>query len=472
MQRYIVRGMQEHKGAPRVYLDMLALAEAGFEPGKTYRREVDEDKRRVVLSLEDNGTHVVSGKDRDGRKVPVIDINSHQALKAFEGMQAVRIVVEERCITILPLASEVKRSARLRRLEQHLQQGEVTTAGISFGGGVLDHAAHTGLKDAGLCPKLVMANEIDEALLEHAQAHNDVWERETLGVAAPMQELVQDDAAMQRVPRADILAAGIPCSGASQAGKSKRGLSMMEDHPEVGHLVASAIMLINRIQPAVCVIENVTQYAGSASAQILRHHLRDCGYAIQEVELDSSEFGSLEKRVRWFMVAATRGLEIDLSELKPALRPVRKIGDVLEPIGPEASDWRSFEYLKAKEVRDAAKGNSFAMQVITPESTSCPTLRKGYHVGGSTDPLLAHPANPDLLRQLTVVEHARIKEVPEHLVQDLSKTDGHALLGQGIAYGPVRALFRRIGQSLMAWKAQPREAEAASVAFRLCAVTG
>ena len=56
------------------------------------------------------------------------------------------------------------------------------------------------------------------------------------------------------------------------------------------------------------------------------------------------------------------------------------------------------------------------MQVVTPESTSVPTLRKGYHKGGSTDPLLTHPTNPELLRQLTVVEHARIKEVPVELV--------------------------------------------------------
>ena len=113
---------------------------------------------------------------------------------------------------------------------------------------------------------------------------------------------------------------------------------------------------------------------------------------------------------------------------------------------------RTFDYLKTKEVRDAEKGNSFAMQIVTPDSTSCPTLRKGYHKGGSTDPLLRHPTNPDLLRQLTVGEHARIKEVPEHLVEGMSKTDGHILLGQGIAYAPVRALFKRIGESLVQWK--------------------
>lgn len=45
-----------------------------------------------------------------------------------------------------------------------------------------------------------------------------------------------------------------------------------------------------------------------------------------------------------------------------------------------------------------------------------------------------------------------MKEVPEHLVEGLAKTDGHILLGQGIAYAPVRALFKRIGQCLVQWK--------------------
>jgi DNA (cytosine-5)-methyltransferase 1 len=212
-------------------------------------------------------------------------------------------------------------------------------------------------------------------------------------------------------------------------------------------------MLINRTNPAVCVIENVPQYADTASAQIIRGFLRDSGYEVQETLLDAHDFGCLEARRRWFLVASSSGIVINLQGLEPALREVKTLSSVLGNIAPDADDWRTFDYLKSKEVRDAQKGNSFAMQIITPESTSCPTLRRGYHKGGSTDPLLAHPTDPDLLRQLTVGEHARIKQVPEHLAEGLSKTDGHILLGQGVAYAPVRALFKRIGESLLEWKA-------------------
>ena len=303
MQHYIVRNIGENRGKPRVYLETNALENAGFTPGKTYKREIDEDAKRILLTVEPNGSYLVSRKEKAGRVLPVIDINSSEVLKVFEGMQAVRIVIQSNSILIMPLASEAKRAARLDRLKRNLEAGEVTTAGISFGGGVLDHAAHTGLHDAGIKSRLAVANEIDEGLIEHAAQQNDIWRNDTIGVVAPMQELVQDDAAMRRLPVVDVLAAGIPCSGASVAGKSKRGLELMEQHPAVGHLAASALMIINRIQPAVIVIENVEAYASTGSAHIIRNHLRDSGYDVQETVLSAAEFGCLENRVRWFFYA-------------------------------------------------------------------------------------------------------------------------------------------------------------------------
>lgn len=102
---------------------------------------------------------------------------------------------------------------------------------------------------------------------------------------------------------------------------------------------------------ALIVIENVPQYADTASAQILRQHLRDSGYTVQEVILAASDFGCLENRVRWFLCAATRGITIDLQGLAPVVRPVKMLSDVLEDIGPDDADWRTFDYLKTKEIR-------------------------------------------------------------------------------------------------------------------------
>lgn len=53
------------------------------------------------------------------------------------------------------------------------------------------------------------------------------------------------------------------------------------------------------------------------------------------------------------------------------------------------------------------------------------------------------------MRQLYAREHARIKGVPESLIQGLSETVAHEILGQGIVYEPFRAVGRAIGETLM-----------------------
>ena len=163
---YIVRKIGLNKGRPRVYLDTMAINVAGFESGKTYSRKVDLEQKRITLTLEKNGQFLVSRKEKNGQVIPVIDIHSAEVLSSFEGMEAVRIVIEQGVIHIMPLASEINRVSRLERMKQHVENGVVLTAGVSFGGGVLDHAAHAGLKAAGLNASLQMANEIDGALLQ------------------------------------------------------------------------------------------------------------------------------------------------------------------------------------------------------------------------------------------------------------------------------------------------------------------
>lgn len=472
MQNYIVRQIGEHRGAPRIYLELAVMADAGFTPGKTYSRNIDSDKRRITLTLEANGTHVVSRKEKNGLTLPVIDINSSGALKHFEGLQAVRVVCEQGRIMLLPMASETRLADRLQRLDTDLEAGVVTTAATSFGGGVLDHAAHTGLHASGIAAKLVMANEIDEDLLMHAREHNDVVTPSTVLCAAPMQELVQDDAAMARLPKASVFCLGIPCSGSSRAGRTKRGLAKMEDHPQVGHLVASAIMLLNRINPAVVVVENTPEYEATASAVILRQHLRDSAYDVQEMTLDANEFGCMEHRKRWFLVAAARGLNLNLGSLSPSVVAVRTLGELLDDVPEDSPEWRSFSYLIDKEERDQAKGNGFAMQIVTPASTRVPVLRKGYHKGGSTDPLLAHPSDPSLMRLLSVAEHARVKDIPPHLAAGMTKTAGHAMLGQSVAYRVVTALFERIGQELLRWKSERTAMPSQNIGYSLRLATG
>lgn len=448
MQGYYIRKVGEHRGAPRVWLEGSQTERAGFSPGQRY--DIEVQGQMVVLQANKDGSRVVSGKVIGERNNPVIDINSRSLLAMFDGMAAIRIVVKKDQIYLMPLASEIKKRERFTRLREKLENGDPLTIGsLSHGGGILSHAIHSGLEQAGIESKLAFANEIRAELLEHAAIHNDAWSENTQMLAAPMQELAFDERGVASLPKVEILEAGLPCSGASRAGKSKRGLENAEAHPHVGHLVVAALVIVSKTNPAIVILENVVEYSQSASADILRNQLRDLGYNTHERVLNGVEWGALENRNRWCMVAVTAGIEFDFEQLQPPGASQQLIADVLDKtIEPDDPNWRSFSYLKEKEVRDAAKGSSFSMQVLSPEGHSVPVIRKGYSKAGSTDALLKHPDNPDLLRQFTPAEHARIKGVPESLVAGLSNTIAHEVLGQGIVYAPFKGVGGHVGQAL------------------------
>ena len=115
---------------------------------------------------------------------------------------------------------------------------------MACGGGILSHALHAGLEDAGLQAQTRVANEIRVDLVEHAMVHNEVFDEATIMLNMPLQELAYDEEVMRRLPEVDVLELGLPCSGASPAGRAKNRLALPEEHPLVGALIAPAIAVI------------------------------------------------------------------------------------------------------------------------------------------------------------------------------------------------------------------------------------
>jgi DNA (cytosine-5)-methyltransferase 1 len=473
-----IKGIGKSKGRPRFYLDGLQAIRAGFSPGEKF--EVEVDGQKVIIHKCEDGSRTVVAKNvkRKGETsvTPVIDINSKELLAIFEGMDAIRVVVSNDRVYLLPLASQARKVERLDRLKNKLINGQPLAAGsMAHGGGVLAHAIHTGLSDAGVECDLKFANELRDDLLLQAIEHNDVWSENTASLAVPMQELAQDEWLLGRLPKLELLELGLPCSGASLAGHTKNGLTKMEDHEEVGHLVHSALVVISKTNPAVVLLENVPRYADTASSQILRHQFRDMGYKTHEAILDGADFGCIEGRVRWCMVAVTSGIEFNFEDLRPHARIVRTVQEAIDPtIELNDERWREVTYLKEKEIRNKEAGDSFKMQFVVPESTKVPTIRKGYFKGGSCDVRLRHPTDDRLSRLFTASEHAKIKGVPPELIEGLAQTNAHQLLGQGIVYEPFRAAGQRIGEHLLAFidSDEMHESEQSSAHARRERITG
>ncbi len=454
---YFIKNIGSNRGSRRIWLQGADISRAGLGKGDLYE-VISEGQSLTIKALKDgsktltNGKpRVVSGKQKNGREVPVIDINNDELLRIFDGMDSVRMIVRKNEVVFVPMASEMRKRERLNRIRKKLAAGIPLKVGSAFhGGGVLSHAVHEGLERAGIKTEAAFVNEIREDLLTHAVEHNDTIGDKTMLIAAPAQEVVQDQWLMSQLPTVDILELGIPCSGASVAGRAKRGLDMPEAHEEVGHLVFSALVILNKVQPVCLLIENVPQYANTASANILRYQLRDMGYDTHEAVLNGKDFGSLEARERWCLVAVTRGLEFSFDQLVPKPFEVKALGHYLDDIPEDDPSWSEMRGLKDKQDRDKAAGKGFRMQVFGPEDSKIATITKGYAKVRSTDPKIRHPSNPDLLRQLTPQEHARIKQVPEKLIEGLSATLAHELLGQGIVYEPFAQTAQLLGNSIKA----------------------
>lgn len=449
MQNIKTLSIGENKGAPRVWLEGRFPEQAGFEPGASFRVEVIRDRDCVALRLDNAGTRRVSSKARGERTIPVIDLNSKEALGIFDGLTRIRAIADGGVIYLLPVASDARVAERLARLRSKLEKNEPLSVGsLSHGGGVLSLALHEGIAAEGIKTQLTFANEIRDELLEHASEVNPAWNPKTIAVAMPIQELAYDQWAMGKLKNAEIIEAGLPCSGASKAGRAKNGNVCVEAHEHVGHLVAAFMAIVARLNPAIVIFENVVPYQSSASAWIIRHQLRDLGYEVQEAVFSGEEWGVLEHRERMCLVAVTRGMSFDLSSVRPDLRPVQRLGDLLETVPEDAPVWRDVGYLKDKEERDKAAGKGFSVPYLTPDSTHVPTLRKGYQKGGSCDARVIHPTNPSLSRLLTATEHARIKGIDERLIKGMSQTVAHELLGQSILFAPFKALGRALGAML------------------------
>jgi DNA (cytosine-5)-methyltransferase 1 len=458
MKSYREIKVGENKGAPRVWIEGMVPKSAGFLPGLRYIVEAQDTKGGgIALRLVDSGDRLVAKRERGGDEVPIIDLNSNAVLERFKGLERVRVIAGKGVIYVLPLASERRRQDRIDRLRQKLASGEpLSTASFSHGVGILSQAVADGMAEENVSTRLALANDIEGDFLEQSAKVSREWREDTIAAATPMQELAFDRWAMDQIGELDAIWSGIPCEGSSLSGRAKNGTPCAEAHEHVGHLVAAFLAVVARLNPAVVVVENVVPYSTTASAWIIRHQLRDLGYTVHETILDGEEFGVLERRKRWCMIAMTQGINFDIADIRrPTLTGPLKLGDVMEDVPLDDPSWGEMVYLKDKEARDLAAGKGFQRQVVGPESTHVGTIGKGYAKRRSTEPFVQHPTKPELLRLLTPREHAAVKGIDTRFIEGYSMTTAHVVMGQAVLPGPWKAVGAALARAILNWFAQP-----------------
>lgn len=435
------------EGRKRLWLTGSLLESVDFIAGARYRREMSDEG--LVMYLDENGTHKVSRKGRND--TPIIDILNRDFDRVFEDTQAITLVCEHGKVVVRKSEIDARIREREQRFIERIQDGRALQFGSLFhGGGILDWGLHEGFELGGLATEMKAAVELDQHYLGCSQRNNTFWSDDAVFINSPIQLFMLDQA---KTFELDGVLAGIPCTGASISGRSKNGLQHAEDHEHAGALFAYFLQFVQATNPALVIMENVIQYSSTASWSVIKSMLNTMGYNIHYREMGGNEFGVLEDRQRMVAVAVSRGLDrlstFDINEVVPQRIKEFCLADVLDDVPEDSTEWKPYDYLKTKAVRDKAAGKGFSNQFLVPEEAErVGTIGRGYAKVRSTEPLVKHPADPDLLRLLRPAEHARVKGIPEQLINgETSVTRAHEILGQS----GIPAKFQALGVTLSDW---------------------
>lgn len=466
MKIIINRKLGETKGLPRLWLQGECLASGGFSIGDKIEVEAAAN-RQIILkpASEKGGRYTVSKRSRNNRVIPVLDVTARELAELFDGLEypengdkILRVMIQEKRIIVTVDRQHIQQTKREQRLAKKVKEGAVLdVASLFHGGGILDAAFHQGMKDAGVNTRLAVAIELEPEYLDCSMRNNPVWDANSIAINSPIEQVSPYRSGME----VDVLLAGIPCTGASRSGRSKNGIKAAEEHDKAGAMFVYFLEFVRALNPAVVLVENVPEYANTLSATVIRSVLDDLGYRITEKVLNGNDFGALENRNRLCMVAVSEGLpDVDLDSLSPVRQKESTISEILEDVPDSSERWKSFDYLAEKEKRDLAAGKGFKRQLLDGSEPCCGTIGKDYAKCRSTEPFIKNPRNPRLSRIFTPREHARVKTIPDYLLDGCSDTTAHQIMGQSVIFVVFQAVGRLIG-SLLRQTASPQISVAA-----------
>ncbi|WP_298636773.1 DNA cytosine methyltransferase [uncultured Umboniibacter sp.] len=295
----------KNREKPRIFIEGKRLLAAGLAYEQRFDVTITASEIRLQRN-DETGELGISKRSRRNIPYPILDINRAGLSQFNAGVGApIEVVISGNRIIIRTLTSQLGYVKSAKRV----QSGRVLrVASLYHGLGVLDAAVRQGMAKEGLRSELVLANEycsktVDVAMKKEPGAH---WINGSIA-----------EVSLQRLPDVDVAIMGPPCTAASPQGISSKGLKKPEDDPLAGQQVVYYLSSILAMTPAIVVIENTENYRNTASASIVRSVLADQGFVIDEAVLDGNDFGALEARKRWVLVARHQALspyELEITE--------------------------------------------------------------------------------------------------------------------------------------------------------------
>lgn len=448
-QRYAVKHLKN--GVARLYIaDRAALESAGLT--EDVRFNVRYEENRISAKPCSNGTNRIMATARG----LLLELKNKATGKALKGLSSVSVTFNREGIVIGLHHSDRQRIKRELSLIKALQEGSWLDMASFFSGlGALSYHLKKGLEYAAIESKMVFANDSNARAMSVNLEGNPIWDNASNNAVAVVDKL--EDLELSILPGAHLVEVGYPCvSMTTLCPKLRRDLK----HPVTGSIYVKLCAAIEKINPAIVVFECAPHFVNSETLRIIQRELN--GYRFENVILNAHDFGEIETRRRSCVVATSCGLPpIELANLKPPQRVSRPVlGDYLESIPLDSDKWRSMDHIKRKHVE---LDNNFKNTVYTADATAIGTVIATYSAPKAGSPMVQHPIDCQLQRQLTPYEHGRIRQLPEKvfdlvmriangrhpLVQkNGSITEAHNLLGNGVSKRVWQSIGFFIGEYL------------------------
>lgn len=437
-------------GASRVYINASGiLNRIGLRSG--VRLTATYSKHRIEVDVDPNGKKSVQNTGRG----LLVELKDKATATALSGLDVVVVRFEANKLVISARRCDLEKVQRERSLVRNIASGCITMASLCSGIGYSAFKITEGLKKQGLRAQMAFSNDIDPLAMALQIEGNPIWNNRTneaLAINADIRDLNYD-----QIPFVNFVEVAYPCQGQSKLSPvERRDLN----HPEVGTLFVPIINVLRSLNPAVILIENTEAFVNSMTLDLMRREMK--GYRFESIILNGYEWGDFEERKRACIVAVSDGLpDVNLNELVPPAFIARKpISTILENVCLDHVSWGVKPHIK-KKLHD--KRLNFKLNVYHGHEDKVASLVAGNQSPKINSPFIGHPSYNEtgLMRLFNVVEHARIRELPDKLFKLIvdvaeglypmvssrgSNTAAHRLLGNCPSPKAMVALGAYLGQ--------------------------
>ncbi|MBK6616346.1 DNA cytosine methyltransferase [Ottowia sp.] len=296
-------------GRRRFRLSSNFLPMMGFVPGERHSVEVPPGMDGMLLKLSgDAGAIKVYERQYHNRRhnnpfETVVEVANQRVLDAAipAYTERVHLTLQHGQIVVRPLANRTFSIRRSMRGCTELDAMVAMTAGVDV----------RCLADCGF-----RIDSILEYRPQEARDLTDLTETGALNVLANSSPRVLFNEDITRVnwdrvkgamadgPPIAVLHVSLQCDDFSKAKGRALKAAATEDLSTSRDLVYDALRMIETIQPASVIVENVPGFAESGEGALLKVKLQRWGYHVQDGKLQAGAFGGLTKRERYYLVAS------------------------------------------------------------------------------------------------------------------------------------------------------------------------